>query len=350
MPLKLVKAFRHLFIRWDDPEGKWNSADGLPSPSQGEVFNIEATGPDIHRLSDEEYRLRWPRPIPTEYVEAGIYLNSLTPEEELAEFLAARAYCLIRNGRIADGLAAMNWLSRLSPHNSLRKRELDHLTAYLQVLRRGPYLNQPLETMFSGQARVFGPRWIDTNDGYKAIVQILAPEYMSPMGACRPPANAGLPMQRQSVNLPNGQRAWAEVPLQSSFQPLVAYWIQLSLNEFALVHKRTMTALHRPPDADREGQPVLPEPRQQSWGVATHIPVAYQSGLRGQPVEHQALLRWEESTIKLAIEQMKEEAAGVTGHKRELLAQFAPVIGFVPSHAHLPPVPGQRTPLLLFQP
>jgi hypothetical protein len=52
MPLKLVKAYRHPFIRWDDPEGYWNSPDGLPHPSQGEVFNIEATGPDVHRLTD----------------------------------------------------------------------------------------------------------------------------------------------------------------------------------------------------------------------------------------------------------------------------------------------------------
>lgn len=44
MPLKLVKALRHLFMRWDDPEGLWNSPDGVPNPSQGEVFNIEATG------------------------------------------------------------------------------------------------------------------------------------------------------------------------------------------------------------------------------------------------------------------------------------------------------------------
>ena len=36
MPIRLVKAFRHLFLRWDDPDGRWLSEHGKTAPSQGE--------------------------------------------------------------------------------------------------------------------------------------------------------------------------------------------------------------------------------------------------------------------------------------------------------------------------
>jgi hypothetical protein len=318
MPLKLVKAYRILFIRWDDPKGNWNSPDGAPNPSQGEVFNIEATGPDVHRLSDAEYRYRWPRAIPAEYLSAGIYLTSLTPEQELAEFLAARAYCLVRNGRIAHGVAAMRWACRLAPHNSLRKAELDRLTAHLEVLRRGPYLNQPV-ALFPELPQNLGPRWVDTNDGYKALVQILKPEHMAPMAVfgLQSAANVGLSLQRCSVELPNGHHAWAEVPHQTSFRPMTAYWVELSPNEFALVHK-PMTAMHRPVDVHGIGQPVLPEPQRRTW--ASQPPGMYRGGFGVRHVERQALMPWEESSINLAVEQMKREAVIASRYQQTLPA------------------------------
>jgi hypothetical protein len=55
------------------------------------------TYPDAH------YR-KWPKPIADKEVEEGYYLKSLSPEEELAVFLAARGHCLVDNGRFAEAL------------------------------------------------------------------------------------------------------------------------------------------------------------------------------------------------------------------------------------------------------
>ena len=107
-PLKIVKAARHLFVRWDDPNGKhW---------FHPERFNIEASGPGVHRLPDEHYRT-WPHKISDESIEAGVFLKSLTPREELAEFLAARGHCLRKNGRPNKAANAFRWASELAPHN-----------------------------------------------------------------------------------------------------------------------------------------------------------------------------------------------------------------------------------------
>ena len=44
-PLRLVKAARHLFVRWDDPDDKhWHHSDR---------FNVESTAPGVHFLPDE---------------------------------------------------------------------------------------------------------------------------------------------------------------------------------------------------------------------------------------------------------------------------------------------------------
>ena len=341
MPLKLVKAYRHLFIRWDDRDGTWNSPGGVPNPSQGEVFNVEATGPDVHRLSDAEYRYRWPRAIPDEQLKSGIYLKSLTPEEELSEFLAMRAYCLLRNERLAEGIAALRWSSRLAPHNSLRKKELDHVMANVEVVQQGSYyINRPVETFSKPQP--IGPRWVQTNDGSRMLVQVLMPEHMTPMSV--PGMNSsfsvGLSLQSVFVELPNGHRASAEVPTYTTGQPMEAFWIELSTNEFALVHK-PLTGVHPFPDMHRMGKPILPESERQSWGT----PPPNRGGLGVQHVERQSLLPWQESSIKFAIEHAIEESTREVRQPPGLPARFVPAIGFVPTHAQLPRTPGQSTPL-----
>ena len=80
----------------------------------GEVFNIEASGPDVHCISDEDYRTQWPIPIPEEYLAADIYIRSLTPAEKLSEFLAARGRCLQYNGRIRKAIAVYKTACRLA--------------------------------------------------------------------------------------------------------------------------------------------------------------------------------------------------------------------------------------------
>ena len=74
-------------------------------------------------------------------------------------------------------------------------------------------------------------------------------------------------------------------------------------------------------------------------------PGMYRGGLGVQHVERQALLPWDESSLKAAVEQVKREAAVESRYQQALPAQFVPAIGFVPTHAHLPRTPGQSTPL-----
>jgi hypothetical protein len=80
-PLKLVRAVRHLFARWDDPGG--------------ELFNIEisnAGGVDVH--PDEYYRT-WPYPIRDTGWQPGetSFLRSLSPREEVAHAWSKRGFC-----------------------------------------------------------------------------------------------------------------------------------------------------------------------------------------------------------------------------------------------------------------
>lgn len=132
-PLKLVKAVRHLYFRWDDPSGaEW---------VHGDRFNIEATGPGIHALSDEHYRT-WPHPVPS--TEAEIYGKSLTPLEELAECLATRGYVCSANNYLPGAIEAFRYASKLAPHNPFFPMRLEYLIARRKMLRRGHmYINAP---------------------------------------------------------------------------------------------------------------------------------------------------------------------------------------------------------------
>jgi hypothetical protein len=85
-PIYLVTAKAHLFCRWDD--GK-------------ESFNIEGSGNGFSAF-DDDYYMKWPKPISEADVKAGHYLKSLPPGEELAVFLSARGHCLEDNGRTAE--------------------------------------------------------------------------------------------------------------------------------------------------------------------------------------------------------------------------------------------------------
>ncbi len=105
-PLKLVEAPGHLFFRWEDPEGQ---RFGVP-----ERFNVEGTGRGISFRTDEHYRT-WPREWRPIEKNAGCYLKSLSPPEELAAFLATRGSCLEDNGRTAEAIQAFIWATKLVP-------------------------------------------------------------------------------------------------------------------------------------------------------------------------------------------------------------------------------------------
>jgi tetratricopeptide (TPR) repeat protein len=99
-PVRLVEAKAHLFARWDDPEG--------------ERLNIDGAGQGMNALPDSFYR-GWPKPISDEEVASGHYLKSLSPEEELGVFLAARGHCLRDNGMFAEALEAYREAAQRHP-------------------------------------------------------------------------------------------------------------------------------------------------------------------------------------------------------------------------------------------
>lgn len=264
----------------------------------------------------------------------------MTPEGEWAEFLAARAYCCYFSERLEDAAAALKWSVRLAPHDSIRKEKLDRLMAYLQEAQSAGsyYVYRPPERILPEPAEPVGPRWVGTNDGNRVLVQILKPDHLMPMTAAGMSSamNVGFSLQRHSVELPNGQRAWAEIPTHVSGRTMAAYWIELSPNEFALVHK-PLRGAHVPPDPRHVGQPVLPERQSRTaWGA----PV---------PMTSERLLPWEETVLRQAAESVKLESTCTSPNRRLLPGATGPAIGFVPTHRHLPPIPGHRTPLLQFQ-
>jgi len=85
-PLKLVLAREHTFVRWE---------------GNGERLNIEASGRGMMTYPDGHYR-QWPKPIKDEWIDSGEFLSSLTPRQELADFLASRGHCLTDLGRLDE--------------------------------------------------------------------------------------------------------------------------------------------------------------------------------------------------------------------------------------------------------
>jgi len=81
-PLKLATTDSHIFARWD--------GEGNAVPAWRETFNCEATN-GFHRFDDAYYRT-WPNPVSDRQVAINGFLESLTPAEEMAQFMAARGH------------------------------------------------------------------------------------------------------------------------------------------------------------------------------------------------------------------------------------------------------------------
>jgi len=99
-PVKLVLAREHVFVRWDGSD---------------ERLNIEGTGRGMNTHPDEYYRDR-PLPLQDQWIERGEFLKSLSPQEELAAFLASRGHCLNDNGRFAEARECYAAAARLHPN------------------------------------------------------------------------------------------------------------------------------------------------------------------------------------------------------------------------------------------
>jgi hypothetical protein len=111
-PIRLVHANAHLFCRWEGPEIR---------------FNIEVAGSGCSFFADDYYKT-WPIPLSEDQLRNGEFLASLSPAEELAAFLAARAWCLEDNGRVAEAIAAYEAACRLHPGFSSYRSFLRRLT------------------------------------------------------------------------------------------------------------------------------------------------------------------------------------------------------------------------------
>jgi len=89
-PVFLVAAKGHLFCRWD---------------GAGERMNFEGTGQGVLCHPDSYYK-NWPRPISDAELARSAYLKNLSPRQELAVFLLARAECLLAADRKTEALLA----------------------------------------------------------------------------------------------------------------------------------------------------------------------------------------------------------------------------------------------------
>lgn len=102
-PMKLVQAKAHVFCRWDD--GK-------------ERFNIDgASNGNVTYDSDEYYRT-WPKPLSNAELASGVYLTSMTSQQELAIFLDMRGACCRANARLVEARAAFAEAHRLEPRSA----------------------------------------------------------------------------------------------------------------------------------------------------------------------------------------------------------------------------------------
>jgi hypothetical protein len=145
-PLRIFKVVQHLVVRWDDPDGtKWLHPDR---------FNIEATAPGVHCLSDIEYR-KWPKDMPQELIDAGVYLKSLTPQEELAECMATRGHIWKKNGYLTKASGCFRAAWDLAPHNSMFRDNCRHMQALIAELNSEPqgFINQPHPMSYEASLR-----------------------------------------------------------------------------------------------------------------------------------------------------------------------------------------------------
>src|SRR5207247_1341688 len=108
---------------------------------------------------DEHYHT-WPAAMSAEDLASGEYLRPLTPDEELALFLATRGHCLEDNGRLGEARHAYARAAVLAPASRYHRQFLAAADAEI-ARRRSPatpatsVLALPRQT-----AAVFGGGWV----------------------------------------------------------------------------------------------------------------------------------------------------------------------------------------------
>jgi hypothetical protein len=104
-PVHLVATRNHLFARWETTDGK-------------ERFNIECTNGGMTSHPDEYYtkgHFAW---YDAAFSGEG-FLQSMSPQKALADFLDLRGLCLRMNGRFSEAREAYQLASTLKPESKI---------------------------------------------------------------------------------------------------------------------------------------------------------------------------------------------------------------------------------------
>jgi regulator of sirC expression with transglutaminase-like and TPR domain len=103
-PMYIVECVGHRFARWDS--------------GKGERINLGSTNDDVV-IRDDEYYRHWPCKLTPAELASGIYMQNLTPREEIAKFLIARNLCLLDNEQWDEALRSAyyaRWICPEHPH------------------------------------------------------------------------------------------------------------------------------------------------------------------------------------------------------------------------------------------
>jgi len=127
-PVKLVTTHAHLFARWD--------GEGHANPAWRDRFNIEASGRGM-AVYDDAYYMTWPKRIAKAEVEANRFLRSLSPSEELAEFLVTRGHNLLDTGRLKEAVRSYEAAVRRAPQVEIYRGFLAHARRRVRSIAAG---------------------------------------------------------------------------------------------------------------------------------------------------------------------------------------------------------------------
>ena len=106
-PVKLACSKEHTFCRWEGLDH--------PNPAWRDRFNFDGAGNGFS-IDPDEFYLSWPRKSAGDLVELCDWLKSLTPQEELALFMANRGHILAHVSKdYAGALVAYSHCVRLWP-------------------------------------------------------------------------------------------------------------------------------------------------------------------------------------------------------------------------------------------
>jgi hypothetical protein len=183
-PMRLVDAPCHLLCRWDEPGG--------------ERFNIEATNLGMNTPSDNYYR-EGRYPLSAGQQAASRFLQSQTPREELAGFLAQRGYRWLDHARYKEAAESFIWASARAPdHKPHAQSAVETLDRWKKRIKGLLPPNFPVIRVNMPLARRYPdvPAWVEKehigNEGREKLLQdpefvrkVVKPLWASPQR--RPP-------------------------------------------------------------------------------------------------------------------------------------------------------------------